>query len=300
MYVILGATGNIGSVIAEKLLEQGEKVRAVGRTAGKLASLAKRGADPFLADIKDAAALTKALSGARAAFLMIPPNLASPDYRAEQEELSSALAAAAESASLHYAVNLSSIGAYAPSGTGPISGLHRGELRLNKLANLNVLHLRPAYFMENELQQIATIKNMGVVAGAYSADAAIPMIATKDIGDYAAERLLKLDFSGKQTRELLGQRDIALNEAAAIIGKGIGKPDLAYVQLPYDQVQQILQQMGMAAPSAAYFVEMFRAFNEKLIVNQEPRSAENTTPTSYETFVRETFVPAFKGQAVSA
>ena len=39
MYVVMGATGNTGSVAARKLLERGEKVRAVGRDAGKLAQM---------------------------------------------------------------------------------------------------------------------------------------------------------------------------------------------------------------------------------------------------------------------
>ena len=33
MYVITGATGNTGSVVAEKLLAKGEKVRVIGRDA---------------------------------------------------------------------------------------------------------------------------------------------------------------------------------------------------------------------------------------------------------------------------
>jgi hypothetical protein len=45
-------------------------------------------------------------------------------------------------------------------------------------------------------------------------------------GGYAARRLLDLDFSGKQTRELLGERDLSMTEATAVIVPGIGKPDL--------------------------------------------------------------------------
>jgi len=77
------------------------------------------------------------------------------------------------------------------------------------------------------------------------------MIATRDVGDYAAQRLLDLDFSGKQTRELLGERDLSMAEATTIIARGIGKPDLRYEQFPYDQVQQVLEQMGMRPTKAA-------------------------------------------------
>jgi uncharacterized protein YbjT (DUF2867 family) len=126
------------------------------------------------------------------------------------------------------------------------------------------------------------------------------MIATKDIGAVAAEALRKLDFSGQQTRELLGHRDITYTEVARIIGAAIGKPELPYKQLPADQFLQALTQMGMSANFAGLIIEMSTALNEGRIKALEPRSAANTTPTSYESFVQEVFVPAFKGKAATA
>jgi uncharacterized protein YbjT (DUF2867 family) len=144
------------------------------------------------------------------------------------------------------------------------------------------------------------IHDMGIFGHALLPDLKLPMIATRDIGDYAARRLLNLDFSGKQTRELLGERDLSMNEATAIIARGIGKPDLRYVQFPYDQVQQVLMQMGIPPKTAAQFIEMYKAINEGLVAAQEPRSPENTTPTSFEKFVQDVFVPAYQGKAATA
>jgi uncharacterized protein YbjT (DUF2867 family) len=300
MYTILGATGNIGSVITKKLLEKGETVRVVGRNAARLEQYARRGAEAFVADIKDAEALTKALTGARAAFLMMPPGMTSPDYRAQQEVESYAISTAAKNSGLQYAVSLSSIGAQAPAGTGPILGLHDSERRLNAVERLNVLHLRPAYFMENHLSAISMIQMMGTFGGALKPDLKIPMIATRDVGASAAERLLKLDFSGKQTQELLGERDLNMTEVVAVISRGIGKPDLRYVQFSYEQVEQTLVQMGLSTKTAAYLIEMFQGFNNGIVAGLEPRSAANTTPTSIETFVKEVFAPAYQGIAVGA
>jgi uncharacterized protein YbjT (DUF2867 family) len=300
MYTIFGATGNIGSVITRVLLEKGEQVRVVGRNAGKLQKYVQKGAEAVVGNVSDEAAMTQALSGARAAFLMIPPDAASQDYRAEQERISDAIAAAVKKSGLQYAVNLSSFGAQAESGTGPISGLHRFEKKLNAIDKLNVLHLRAAYFFENHLNAINMIQMMGMIGGALKADLPVPQIATRDIGAFAAERLLKLDFNAKQTHELLGERDLSLNEVATVIGRGIGKPDLRYAQFPYDQVEQFLLQMGTPAKTASYFTEMFRGLNEGIVVAVEPRSAENTTPTAIETFVKDVFLPAYKGQAVGA
>ena len=300
MYAILGATGNVGSVIANTLLAKGEKVRVVGRDRGRLEKFVRKGAEAVTANVTDAAALTAALAGARAAFLMIPPNMTSQDYRADQELASDAIASAVQRSGLQYAVFLSSIGAHAPAETGPIAGLHTAEEKLNAVSALNVLHLRPAYFMENNLAGMGMIHGMGILGNALLPELKMAMIATRDIGDYAAGRMYSLDFSGKQTRELLGERDLSINETAAIIARGIGKPDLRYVQFPYEQVQQVLMQMGIPVKTAALFIEMYKAFNEDAVVAQERRSADNTTPTSLETFVQDVFAPAYQGKAATA
>ena len=300
MYAILGATGNVGSVIANTLLAKGEKVRVVGRDRGRLEKFVRKGAEAVTANVTDAAALTAALAGARAAFLMIPPNMTSQDYRVDQELASDAIASAVQRSGLQYAVFLSSIGAHAPAETGPIAGLHTAEEKLNAVSALNVLHLRPAYFMENNLAGMGMIHGMGILGNALLPELKMAMIATRDIGDYAAGRMYSLDFSGKQTRELLGKRDLSMNETTAIIARGIGKPDLRYVQFPYEQVQQVLMQMGIPVKTAALFIEMYKAFNEDAVVAQERRSADNTTPTSLETFVQDVFAPAYQGKAATA
>src|SRR5580658_7048655 len=161
MYVILGASGNTGSIIADFLLSKGVKVRVVGRDMGRLQRFARKGAEAFPADMTDAAALTKAFTGARV-----------------------------------------------PQGTGPVTGLHSSEEKLNAISDLNVLHLRAAYFMENNLAAIDMIRGMGLFGHALLPDLKLPMIATRDVGDYAAQRLLDLDFSGKEARSAWRARSV--------------------------------------------------------------------------------------------
>src|SRR5712672_4270716 len=296
MYVILGASGNTGSIIANSLLLKGQKVRIMGRDAGRLERFVRKGAEAFTADVSDAAALTKAFGGAHAAYLMLPPVTS----REDQERQSDAIAKAVKDSGLRYAVHLSSYGAQVPEGTGPVAGLHSSEQKLNAIEGLNVLQLRAAYFMENNLAAIGMIHGMGLVGNALLADLKIPMAATRDVGDYAAQRLLHLDFSGKQTRELLGERDLSMTEATAVIGRGIGKADLEYEKFPYDQVQQVLTQMGVPPKGAALYIEMYKAINAGILIPQEPRSPQNTTPTSFEQFVQDVFAPAYRGVAATA
>jgi uncharacterized protein YbjT (DUF2867 family) len=296
MYVILGGSGNTGSIIANSLLSKGQKVRVLGRDLGRLQRFVRKGAEAFTADVSDAAALTKAFGGARAAYLMLPPITS----REDQERQSDAIAKAMKESGLRYAVHLSSYGAHVPEGTGPVTGLHSSEQKLNAISDLNVLHLRAAYFMENNLMAIDMIHGMGMFGHALLPDLKLPMIATRDVGDYAARRLLDLDFSGKQTRELLGERDLTMTEATAVIARGIGKPDLRYEQFPYDQVQQVLVQMGIPPKKAAVYIEMYKAINAGVLAAQEPRSPENSTPTSFEKFVQDVFAAAYHGQATTA
>jgi len=300
MYVVTGATGNTGRVVANRLLDQGKKVRVIGRNRERLQPFVARGAEAFVADLSDQAAVKQAFAGANAVYAMIPPNVASPDFRAEQRHVTAAIAAALEHAGVKHAVTLSSIGADKEAGTGPVVGLHEWEEALNRIAGLNVVHLRAVYFMENTLGQVGAIGAMGKTAGPLRGDLNLPMIATRDIGSAAAELLTALDFSGKQTRELLGQRDLSMNEASSTIGKAIEKPDLEYVQLPDAMMKPIFVQMGMSSNLAELILEMAHALNSGHMRALEPRSSRNTTPTSFETFVKEEFVPLYRAQTKAA
>lgn len=299
MHVILGASGNTGHVAAKKLLEAGEKVRVVGRDAAHLQFLAAQGAEVFVADVTDTPALTEAFRQSESAYVMIPPNPKSNDYRAFQDRVSEAITTALRSAGVKNVVSLSSIGADKPSGTGPVVGLYNFEQKLNQIEGAKVLHLRAGYFMENTLPQAAAIRMMGSAMGPVRPDLKLSMIASCDIGNAAAEALLRRDFGGKQTRELLGQRDLDYTEATTIMGKAIGKPDLKYIQAPEDQVRAAMVQMGMSENLARLILELASALNSGHMRALEPRGEQNTTSTTFENFVAEYFVPAYQQQVAA-
>jgi uncharacterized protein YbjT (DUF2867 family) len=299
MYLVLGASGNTGHVVAKTLLARQQKVRVVGRNAAHLQTFAAQGAEVFIGDVTDASAVAKALQQADSAYVMVPPDLTSNDPLGHYDRVGDAIVGAVKNAQVKNVVALSSIGAHKPSGTGPVVGLHNFEQKLSQIAGTNVLFLRPAYFMENTLPQAAVIRMMGAVAGPLRPDLKLPMIATRDIGSAAADALLKLDFRGKQTRELLGQCDLNYTEVATIIGKAIGKPDLKYVQPPNDQMRAALVQSGMSEQLAELLLEMTGSLNSGDMRGLEPRTPRNTTATSFETFVAEVFVPAYQQQAAA-
>jgi len=299
MYAITGATGNTGSAVALRLLAHGEKVRVIGRDAGRLGTFVQKGAEACVADVSDAAALTRAFAGAMAVYAMIPPNPASPDVSGYQERVSDTLVAAVAKAGVEYAVVLSSVGADKPDKTGPVVGLHKLEEKLSSIAGLNALYVRAGYFMQNTLAQIGVIQNFGILGGPLRADLPVAMIAARDIGEWAAEELLRLTFRDKQARELLGHRDLTYRELASIIGKAIGRPNLTYSQFPPQLVKPALLQAGMSPNMADLILEMSEALNSGYMAPLESRTPQNTTPTSFETFVAEEFAPRFTGKAAT-
>jgi uncharacterized protein YbjT (DUF2867 family) len=292
---VMGANGNIGSKLAARLLGGGHHVRALGRSAEKLAGLKAKGAEVLLGDAADAAFLTRAFRGADAAFTLLPPNMVSTSYLADMRRTGEAIAAAAADAGLKHLLALSSVGADRPSGTGPIAGLHAHEERLRGIAagGVNVLALRPGYFFENTLGVIGLIKHQGINGGAMAPETTLPMIATADIADAAARALAARDWTGFQVRELLGPRDYTQAEVTRMIGGAIGRPDLAYVRFPYGEYAAALVQAGLSQDVARLYAELEKALDDGLVTSVEGRSAANTTPTTFEQFAAEVFAPAY-------
>jgi uncharacterized protein YbjT (DUF2867 family) len=292
---VLGATGKTGGTVAERLLAAGTAVKAVGRSQDKLAALAKRGAQTIVADVADTAALTEALRGSDAAYLMIPGDYTKPDMVGQYARATEAITRAVQDAGVRRAVFLSSLGAELAAGTGPIVGLNAAEERLRAISGLALLILRAGYFYENNYGTLALIKHQGINGGAIDPGVAMPTIAAADIGEVAAEALRAADFSGVVVRELTGPREVTMPEATALIGKAIGKPDLAYVRFPDEGYVEGLKSAGFSADAARLFLEMSQAFNKGIVRSQAGNEKVRTT-TPFEAFA-DTFAQAYRAAA---
>jgi len=283
MYVITGATGNTGKIIASTLLDAGKQVRIVARDAEKAKDLTEKGAELFLGSTNDVELLKKAFKGASTIYAIIPMNMQAEDYTAFQMEHVNAIAEAMEVCKVKNVVALSSQGAHLNSGSGIILGLHNMEQTFNKIDGLNTLNLRPCYFMENTLGMVGMIKDSGIMGSPIKPDLSFPVIATKDIANYAAKRLLALDFEGNNHQDLLGAGNVTYPEMATVFGAAIGKPDLNYVQFPYADFKGAFMGMGASESVADKMNEFLVRVNAgEIFVAQ--RNEENTTPTTIEEF----------------
>lgn len=255
LFAVAGVTGNTGKVVAETLLAQGHTVRVIVRDAQKGEAFAARGAEVAVADLGDAAALSEALRGADGAWLLVPPNMGAPDFRAYQDATGEAIVAAVAAVKLPHVVLLSSVGAHLPAGTGPIAGLHPLELALSRLPDTGVSLLRAGYFMENLPGNFGML-DQGLLVAFHSGDLAIPMVATRDIGATAAALLLEGPPAPGEARvvELSGV-DVRFHEVAGTLSGLLGR-SITVHEVPTSAMSGALQSFGVPAGMADLYQEM--------------------------------------------
>jgi uncharacterized protein YbjT (DUF2867 family) len=293
MITILGATGNVGGKIADVLIKKGEPLRLIARSSDRLRRFVGTPAETFAGDANNIEFLVTVFKDADAVFTLIPPDPKASNFMQYADKIGESIARALEIAKVKYVVNLSSIGAELPEGTGPIKGLHNMEERLNRIKGLNVLHLRAPYFMENLLWNVDLIKSKGIMGSAIRGDLRMPMIATRDIAAYAADRLVNRDFVGPTVHDLQGRHDLTMIDAAAIIGNKIEKPGLFYVTFPYDEAEKGMVAMGLSPDMGKQYIEMSKAFNNGLI-KSGGGIKKISTATSFETFCDDVFAPVYR------
>lgn len=290
MFVLLGSSGQITSQLARRLLAGGHPVRVVGRNAGALASLQAAGAQVAVGDPADAAFLQQAFTGATAAYTMTPPCYAEPDMRAAQDRIGHAIAQALRAARVPRVVNLSSIGAELPRGTGPIEGLHAQERRLDAIAGLDLLHLRAGSFMDNYLPLAGVVAAAGILPGMEAPDARVPMVATGDIAAVAARELVTPRHRGVL---LLHAAEHATPvQVAAAIGHAVGKPGLPYVQTAPAEAKAMLREQGFSADAADQLEALARWISTSPLASAAGVPVE-VQPTTIEAFARDRFAAAY-------
>jgi len=263
MFVVLGATGNTGKVVASTLLAQGKAVRAVVHDAAKGRTLKDAGAEVAVASVEDRASLESAFRGAEGAYVLLPPDLSSTAARVDNDRRAKNVAAAIAATGVGHVVLLSSVGAQHPDGTGPILSVHDAEATIGATLAKGgrtraVTFLRAAYFMENWGAALPAIPQ-GILPTFLLADRAIPMVATRDIGR-AAGRALVEGGTGKRVIQLAGPREYSPREVAEALGRVV-KKEIVAQQLPEDAMAAGLLSAGMNSEWARLFQALTHGIN---------------------------------------
>lgn len=283
---ILGATGKVGSKTVNNLLGKGHTLRLIARHADKLQEFAnKPGVEIHAGDSFDGDFMAGVMKGSDVAFLMMPTSLDAQNASDYQDKMGNAQIEAVKKSAIKKVLFLSSVGGHTEEHTGMVAGLARQELRLKQLADVDVLILRPSYFMENFFSNISLIKDIGINGSTILSEKHFPIIATVDVAKTAAEKLNDLSWKGKAVLPLLGPKDYSMSEVTKALGAAIDKPDLQYVQFPDDQAKQSMIQWGISESVAQAFVEMTAGINLGYF-NTEKRDSNSTTETTIEEFAK--------------
>jgi uncharacterized protein YbjT (DUF2867 family) len=261
MFVVLGASGNTGKVVAETLLRQKQEVRVVLHDTAKGKAWDEAGAEVAVADVDDGTTLERAFGGAEGAYVLLPPNFGSSHVRVDNGRRANTIAAAVEAARVPHVVMLSSVGAQQPAGTGPVLGLRDAETVFGR-AKAAVTFVRAAYFMENWGRSLYAVEQ-GVLPTFLDVDKAIPLVATRDMGA-AAARLLLEGGKGKRVIELAGPREYTPREVAAAVGRLVGR-SIDVQQAPEEAMAPALMGAGMNAEWARLFQELTHGLNADIV-----------------------------------
>jgi uncharacterized protein YbjT (DUF2867 family) len=256
MYAVTGITGQVGGATARALLAQGRPVRAVVRSAEKGKPWAELGCEVAVADLTDAATLTRAFTGAEGVFVMTPPNFDPAPGFPEVRAAITAVSAALEAARPANAVYLSTVGAQVTEPT-LLSNAHMAEAMLRGLP-VPVAFLRAGWFMENATWDLPAAKTGSIPSFLQPLDHTIPMVATADIGRTAAE-LLGQSWSGTRVVELEGPRRYAADDIAAGFAAALGHA-VRMVPVARETWETLFRDQGAQYPLPR--IRMLDGFNE--------------------------------------
>ena len=281
MFAVTGMTGKVGAAVADHLLKDGAKVRAVVRNPEKAAGWKERGCELAVADMNDTIALTLAFGGAEAVFLVIPPLFDPASGFPEVKGMLATLKTALEAARPGKLICLSTVGAQA---TQPnlLSQLGIVEKELSTLS-IPVAFLRAAWFMENAAWDVAPARESGVISSFLQPlDHAVPMIAVDDIGLLGA-KMLREDWQGVRVAELEAQERVSPIMIAAAFAKALGKPVTAEV-VPRESWEELFRAQGMKNPEPR--IRMLEGFNDGWIDFEGGREKSLKGATNIETAIR--------------
>jgi uncharacterized protein YbjT (DUF2867 family) len=254
-YIVTGSLGHISKPLAQNLLKAGHEVTIITSNPGNETEIKKSGATAAIGSVEDPEFLLKTFAGADAAFTMVPPFYGNSHWKQQITNVGKNYAEAIKASGIKYVVNLSSIGAHMPEGCGPVSGLHFVEEALNGLDGVHVKHLRPGYFFYNFLNNAGMAKHMNIIGGNYGPDTELIMAHTADIAAVATEELLNLSFTGKSYRYVVSDQRTT-HEIAQVLGRAIGKPDLAWIDFKDEDTLGAMLQNGLPEDNAKNYTEM--------------------------------------------
>lgn len=258
MNIILGATGQVGSMLAMNLLEQGQPVRAVVRNEDKAYELEKNGAEIVVADYFDKAAIKKAFQGGESVFLLTPENPFSENYLDDIRLIIQNFQEAIQETSIRKIVGLSSMGAHHQTGTGTLMASYLLEHAFND-HNVDQTFVRPSYYYSNWVGYLELMMSEGILPTFFPAEMKIPMIAPKDVAACLTDIMIQ-EAENPQNRvvEISGPYDYNSLEIAEICSNTF-QQKITLERIESSDWENALKESGFTSDGINNLIQMTRA-----------------------------------------
>ena len=292
MITVTTPTGNIGSKVVKLLLAADEAVRVVARHPDKLPPEVRGKVEVVQGSTDDEAVLTRALAGAESLFWLVPPDFRADDLTEHYLRFTRPACRAIQSQGVKRVVAISALGRGLPMDAGPVTAAFASDAEIER-TGVAFRALWCPGFMENTLMQLEPLKRQGMFFWPCPPDVKMPHAATRDIAASAVRLLLDRSWTGQGGLAVLGPETLSYDDMAAIMTETLGKP-IRFQPVPGDAYKAQLMQFGASEVMAQGLVTMHAAKGNGLD-NAEPRTAANTTPTSFRQWCEEVLKPAVLG-----
>lgn len=285
-FLITGATGSTGSLVAEELLRRGEMVRCMTRDASRATSLADAGAEVVVADLDKPDTLPAAFDGVHSAYLVTAtgPNTVTQAMNGIH---------AAKDAGVKYLVRYSILDIPEEANVRS-SEFHKQVEAALPGAGFNFCILRSTNYMQGLLLAAPTIQSDSAIYMPWG-EGRVGMIDVRDIAESVVEVLTGSDHVGK-TYSVTGPKAITLHDAATAISKAIGKA-VSYVDIPEEAMRQGLEEAGLDGWSVVEYMSFYSAFKNGYasLVTDDFENLTGHPPRTIDEFARD-FANVFAGK----
>ena len=247
--LVIGATGNIGSRVAQRLVDAGARPSVFVRSAKRARALFGDRVDIHRGDLDSPGrSLSTALAGVDGIFLVTD----GPDL----DQRDRAVAFAARRAGVRHVVKLSTLDVRTGIGTGPWHA--RGEQAVRE-SGVAFTFIQAAGFMSNALGWSESICREGVLRSS-TGGGKIAFIHPEDIAAVATAALTTRDYDG-QAPVITGGEALSYGEMAATIGRAIGKP-VGFEEISDRQAYTRAVKWAGKGPYVDALVDIWRAVRE--------------------------------------
>ena len=285
---VVGATGRIGAKLTENLLAKGHSVKALSRGGPALDALVAKGAEPFLGSFDTGAGeLNKFFEDADAAFLMVKTIWGSEDFHGHYPKVALRFFDALRDSPVKFAVSLTGMGSEVSGNTGHFQSFYILDQILDRLRDINLVHLQGGWFMENLFAWVDSIAQHDGIGWSLGPNVKTPWIAIQDIADLAAKEFDTPTGRHRSVKEL--GINYTMTEIAAIIGRAIGREvDYRFIDRSDPEIETVYRERFGILERWVYDNHTLAALNDGRVTFHNDRPAPRTT---MEEFVKDTLRP---------